>query len=268
MKTLGAKAYIWGQEECPDTKKIHMQGYVEFKKETRFSTLKKHMPRTHFEAAKGNRDANIAYCTKDGCNIVRNGFPFGEEELALMRQKELWDYFKDFAWRDWQKEVLKECELDSNDRKIIWIYEETGGVGKTLLAQYIHLKYEAVLATGKKSDVFHSVIEHSRTHLHVKVALLDIPREAMEFVHFGTIEKIKDCMVKSGKYEGGTWTQSRKYAPHVICFANTPPKREKMSKDRWSVFKIVDGQLIEEKQELFKWGEENPRGGNEFFDYQ
>lgn len=43
----------------------HLQGYIEFKNSKRFSTLKKLLPRTHWEARKGTAEQASNYCKKD-----------------------------------------------------------------------------------------------------------------------------------------------------------------------------------------------------------
>ena len=64
--------------------------------------------------------------------------------------------------------------------------------------------------------------------------MLDIPRHQLDYVGYGALEQLKNGMIYSGKYEGGTCLFDN---PHVIVFANEPPKIEKMSLDRW---KIID----------------------------
>jgi len=53
------------RERCPDTGREHTQGYVEFKAPIRLAALKKVCPQTHWELAKGTREHNITYCTKE-----------------------------------------------------------------------------------------------------------------------------------------------------------------------------------------------------------
>jgi len=43
----------------------HLQGYVEFKHQKTLSALKKINKRIHWEIARGNRDQNIKYCSKE-----------------------------------------------------------------------------------------------------------------------------------------------------------------------------------------------------------
>lgn len=61
----GAKYCIGQIEECPNTAKKHLQFYIRFRVNRRFSWLKKNLPRTiHWEVAKGNFDQNYEYCSK------------------------------------------------------------------------------------------------------------------------------------------------------------------------------------------------------------
>lgn len=43
----------------------HLQGYASFSSAKRLSALKELLPRAHWEVARGDEQANIAYCTKD-----------------------------------------------------------------------------------------------------------------------------------------------------------------------------------------------------------
>lgn len=53
------------RETCPETKKQHWQGYVEFKKKISLGGLKKVDATAHWEAAKGSAQDNMAYCAKE-----------------------------------------------------------------------------------------------------------------------------------------------------------------------------------------------------------
>lgn len=67
LKDWECRKYIcWGIEECPTTKRIHYQGYIELLKPQRITALKKIAPTCHFEARKGTQDEAITYCQKDG----------------------------------------------------------------------------------------------------------------------------------------------------------------------------------------------------------
>lgn len=57
---------IFGCEECPDTKRLHLQSYCIFEQRIRFTALKKKYHETiHWEAAKGTAEQNYEYCSKE-----------------------------------------------------------------------------------------------------------------------------------------------------------------------------------------------------------
>lgn len=64
----GVNYICWGIETCPDTGKVHMQGYLELEKKKTFCGVKKMMgsQTVHLEKRHGTQDQAIDYCKKDG----------------------------------------------------------------------------------------------------------------------------------------------------------------------------------------------------------
>jgi len=221
--------YIIGKETSQNGT-AHLQGYVEAPNAIAFSRMKKIMPRAHIEKAKGKREQNIAYCSKEG-NVTSNidtdiGITPSGKYDAYMTKK-----YKDVQWHPWQREILDLLETEPSERKVYWYWEETGNVGKSFLTQYIDWKYDAIIAEGKRDDVFNQY----RTYLEKKqpsVAIMDVPRCNKEYVSYGMIEKIKNGIAYSGKYEGG---KLRIIPHHLIVFANFEPDVSKLSADRWVI---------------------------------
>lgn len=59
--------WCYGLETCPDTKKQHWQGYMEFNNPMSLRSLKTYMETTiHWEVRKGSQRQAIQYCQKDG----------------------------------------------------------------------------------------------------------------------------------------------------------------------------------------------------------
>lgn len=58
----------WGKEICPNSKKVHMQGWVQFKNKKRLNGVKKILgsPKIHLEVCQGSEGSNNKYCAKDG----------------------------------------------------------------------------------------------------------------------------------------------------------------------------------------------------------
>ena len=56
---------VYQQECCPDTGRMHIQGYVELENRVRFKKLLSEFPGTHWEKRKGSAEEASDYCKKD-----------------------------------------------------------------------------------------------------------------------------------------------------------------------------------------------------------
>ena len=66
------KYCVYQLEQCPDTGRRHIQGYIAFEKRVAFNVLSKRCPildGAHWEAAKGSAVSNRDYCTKDDSGL-------------------------------------------------------------------------------------------------------------------------------------------------------------------------------------------------------
>nr|QJI53694.1 MAG: replication-associated protein [Cressdnaviricota sp.] len=74
--TEACVAVIAAYEVAPDTGTPHIQGYVYYTNQRSFMSMKKALPRAHYEAALGTGDQNVAYCSKEGNVFLKEGvFP-------------------------------------------------------------------------------------------------------------------------------------------------------------------------------------------------
>lgn len=218
---------IYGKE-VGENNTPHLQGYIEFKEGKTLSRMKKYIPRAHFEYAKGNLESNMKYCSKDG--NVYSTFPLTRLQKGIKK-------YENIIWKEWQQEVIDIVDGPINNRNIYWFYEETGNVGKSFLTKYLYMKYNAIIADGKKTDIFNQInnwLEKNKEEDPL-LCLIDIPRACFNNISYAAIEKIQDGLMYSGKYEGGVCCFE---PPHVIVFANEEPNYEKCSLDRWQVIKL------------------------------
>ncbi len=209
----------------------HLQGFLSFKNPMSFSTLKKYLPKSHIEICKGGKNANLAYCKKDG-DFITN-FPLSRKERAL-------NSYNAVVWKPWQNEIIKLINEEPNNRDVHYFYEKNGNVGKSFLCKYLCLKYNAILADGKKSDVFNQVKvwDENNPEEDIKLVLIDIPRSGYNNFSYKAIEALKTGMLYSGKYEGGLFVFDK--PPHVVIFANEEPDLDKtLSEDRWKI-KVIE----------------------------
>lgn len=80
LNTEKCNYYIYQEEECPETKKRHLQGYAEFKCQLRLSEAKKQFndDSIHLEPRWGTQDQAIEYCSKKESRVgetIRWGMP-------------------------------------------------------------------------------------------------------------------------------------------------------------------------------------------------
>lgn len=229
--------YVIGKE-VGENLTPHLQGYIEHKNQIDFNLIKKVMPRAHLECARGSTKQNYKYCTKDS-DFVTNIIipPTPEEEYNEYMKEE----YKDVEWKPWQQAVIDLINTTPSKRIVYWLWEEQGNEGKTFLAKYLDWKYDAIIANGKQADVFNQYREYLKTK-QPKLAIIDIPRSHELYVCYSTLEKIKDGLCYSGKYEGG---KLRIIPHHLLIFANFEPPQEMLSLDRWRIINITDdSQLI------------------------
>lgn len=214
--------YIIG-EEIGEQGTPHLQGYVEFNKRKRLSQLKIINNKCHWEIAKGNKNDNIKYCSKD--NKYHTNFK--------IPRKFIWP--SETEWYPWQKEILKIISTIPDNRTIYWYWSAEGKTGKTTFTNYLAVTHNAILCPSKTNDAFHRIAKAFDENEAIDLVVFDVPRCSIEFINYSVIEKIKDGQVVSGKYEGA---QCVFPSPHVIIFANEQPSYSQLSSDRWVVTNI------------------------------
>lgn len=206
-------------QEVGESNTPHLQGYVEFKNKLRPMSVF-HNKRFHWEKAKGNKKQNIDYCSKEKVWLIH------PEPVQVITKDQLYD---------WQKQVIEEIKEDADDRKIIWICSELGGVGKTTFQKYLVVKEDFIILGGKSADIKHAISEYHKINGKTPERIcINIPR-CHDSHNYDGFEQIKDMLFYSGKYEGGMVCGK---SPHLYIFANAEPEIYKMSEDRWIIRRI------------------------------
>lgn len=212
-------------EEVGDKGTPHLQGYIEFPAPKKWTTVQNLFnKKAHIEKAKGTRKQNLTYCKKDG--KFHSNFPVPLKEQILAK-------YEDVEWYDWQKKIIALHDEPAGDRKIVWVTDYVGNRGKSFLTRYMVVKFNIILADGKKADVFHQIakrLEDVDNEDVFDMVILDIPRHNQEFINYGLLEQLKNGCIMSGKFEGGVFVFP---SPHVIVMSNELPDYTKFSQDRW-----------------------------------
>lgn len=130
----------------------------------------------------------------------------------------------------WQKQCLKICLTEKNDRTINWFWEGPGCRGKTQFCKYMYVNHKAlILGNGAFKDIAAAVTENP------KIVLMNLTRDLEERINYSALEAVKDGMIFSSKYKSGVKVFN---SPVVVVFANYPPRKDSMSLDRWNVIEI------------------------------
>lgn len=220
-KFLGHK-YIMGKE-VGENGTPHIQGYIEFADKKRPIEFIKDK-RIHWEKAKGNKEANLKYCSKDD-NFVTN----------FEMRKKIKDPLDGKVLYDWQKEILELVKTEPDDRSIYWYWEPNGNCGKSALTKHICMNYKAMMVEGKGNDIKYGIAEWI-AEKDLDIVIMDFERSLEEYVSYSCIEKIKNGCFYNNKYES---KQCIFNPPHIVIFANFEPNISKLSKDRWKIKELV-----------------------------
>ena len=140
---------------------------------------------------------------------------------------------------------------EHNGRKVFWYYDEIGGTGKSVLADYLAItepqKWFTTGAFGNAKDASQIITNAISSGWNGHGIIIDLPRQAESNVGFyQVIEDLKtvESLPKSTpkvKYLGAI--------PHVIVFANWKPNFSKLSRDRWVLRQIkVKADLISQEE--------------------
>ncbi len=289
---------ILGEEICPNTGRLHLQGYVALRNAMTMSGLKKAINRktglnAHIEPKKADdvRDA-IGYCEKDGDfhewgakkgqgrrtdleaisaiskkgghgamrqirdehygSFVRyhSGIEKGLEidRTRIEEEKEVIKY-RGAELRNWQKQCIALLR-NQDTRKILWVVDRVGKEGKTYLTGFIASRFEDVYETqsGKGADMAHGWDRQ-------EYVIVDVPCSEESIFNYGSIEKLKNGRVWSGKYN--SHIKIRSGGTKLVVFANKYPNRDRMMKDRFDIIDIqrmADGLDPLTQQEAREYG--------------
>lgn len=150
---------------------------------------------------------------------------------TIKKKRKLEEMSKDYSGaslRPWQKIVIKKLGAQ-DDRKVTWVYDPTGNIGKSWLGNYLLSTQDTFLIEGgKRADIAYA-------YNYEKNVVFDFTRSQEEQVNYSTIESFKNGRIFSSKYESGL----KLFAPaKVLCLSNFYPDKSKLSEDRWQILEF------------------------------
>lgn len=262
-------SYVIVGRERGDSGTPHLQGYLSCVVRRTLAYLKQNVSQgAHWELRRGSAAQASDYCKKDGQFTEWGELPVDQGNRTDIDRYKEWlksldeppsermiaDNFTSLYIRyrssclklasmlckpvdleneppkPWQDEVMEIVKQPAHKRKIHFYVDVTGGVGKSWLMRKLltlHPDDVQILGIGRRDDLSYAVDPHR------SIFVFDIPRGAMEFICYDILEKLKDRVLFSPKYESVTKTLLK--TPHVLVLCNEHPDMNKMTGDRYEI---------------------------------
>lgn len=251
----------------------HLQGFVHlqaaFLKAKEGTVTKwKSFPgfqRSHLESAKGTDEDSRIYCNKDGNVITEIGsaepledvwsqiaratsesqvreidpeiYVKYHHQIATIVEKnkvpDISEFIKPLErLREWQEDALVKLNAQ-NDRNILFIIDEEGGKGKSVLGNHLAVTENAFLCTGgREADLTYAFRAHLKMYPLSKIAIIDMARcNDLDHFPWNFMENLKNNRMVNKKYKSETFYF---HPQKVIVFMNQEPERSKLSNDRFN----------------------------------
>lgn len=214
----------------------HYQGIMSFTKKVRRNNARKILQDIATEELKF---PGIDYCEKTR-NIA------GADRYVMKEDTRIagpWE-FGDFPQTDdvirvrepehqWEFEILNILKEPADLRVIYWYWEPVGNVGKTSFAKYLCVKHGAIMIGGSAADMMYAV---AASKIKPKICVMNFAMDTnINRIDYTGLESVKDGVFFSSKYESGMVLFNQ---PHLIVFANAPPRMDKMGAARWDIREI------------------------------
>jgi len=131
----------------------------------------------------------------------------------------------------WQTDLYGDLTGPVSRRKVIWIYDLIGNIGKSTFAARYRPNATFIVSGGKHEDIMYAFSQA----LAVEVVFFDYGRDQETVFPYRLLEKFKDGCFLSSKYVS---RMVRFPTPHVVVLANFAPDKNKLSQDRWDIREI------------------------------
>lgn len=243
LKSADGCTWFIFQEEIGAAGTPHLQGLIHFNPKKRFEQIRTlFLDRAHIEPCK-SVPASVAYCSKADTRVagtephrygpVPEPRPRGDAPRLCPERLQV---VPATALYPWQKYLVDIAQSPVDDRAVWWVWEPHGGAGKSAIAKYLVVHHGALFVSGRGTDILCAIaLVNKTTGEWPELCIIDVPRENANAVSFSTIEKLKNGLAFSSKYESGMLV----FPPmHLIIFANAPPDLTKLSIDRWHIIEL------------------------------
>ena len=163
-------------------------------------------------------------------------------------------------WYPWQKELYDELFYatgevrPADNRKINFIYDPEGGVGKSIFVKFLYTKHPDIITKvsfGTASQLRSSLINMGNSK---RIYFIDIPRSKEKYSSdsdlLNAIEDLKNGFISSPMY--GKDSSLLIEPPHIVIISNYLFEDTGLSKDRWVIREIKDKKFTDITVEVMK----------------
>lgn len=267
---------IYGKETGEANQTPHLQGYIQMKRKMRLTGLKKLLMKAHWEAAKGNADSNVKYCSKEGnvttrgtivtkgkrkCDMVdcvkmqvdnKSTEDILEKHGAgyIMNKKKIDEIAEEIKTERCRTALKKNAEL-------ITLREWQQKAIEILMSQTdreILFIVDEVGGQGKSFLTDYLIAKENAVafdngksadikygYTGQEIVIFDLCRSEADHINYGVIENIKNGRFFSTKYECRQKIYLNK--PKVIVMMNHFPEMTKLSNDRYIIYLLVNNEI-------------------------
>ena len=271
-----ATKYGTYQRERGENGTEHIQGYLVFKTVKSLETLKRIIPRAHWEIRKGTHIEARDYCQKEDTKIGET-VTWGIEPRPGKRT-DLVDGVR-FLREGCSFAELVDKIGNSAIRYKRHLYEAADSIDQAVTKKRIKLNFEEAVLRDWQKHLLDKIMEEpdersvywitdeignqgktwfAKYLVHTKgaalfgnnksadvkyafkgerIAIFDLCRSTEDRVNYEVIESIKNGIFFSSKY--GSETKSYE-CPHVIVLSNFGPDKSKLSDDRWKIINLIN----------------------------
>lgn len=118
----------------------------------------------------------------------------------------------------------------------MWVYDPVGNSGKTWLANFMSVLYSYELVDGVQTARDLCQLISNNVH----GFCIDLSRASVETFDYNVLESLKNGFIMSGKYNGRILQFE---TVPVMVLSNYLPDYPKLSRDRWDVLTLGEGQF-------------------------
>lgn len=254
----------------------HLQGYVEFKKVQRMTSVKRLLgeDRIHLEGRMGTCEEAIDYCKKDNnwidygehkCTVPGQRTEIGKAITLFLEGKSESEVSEciGYSWVRSRGHILAHVRQVEADRHRLLAAESYNNVvlrdwQQELLEvlsgdphpRQVIWYYDADGNAGKTFMSKYLVHKHNAArydnaksvdvkyaYTGQRICVFDLVRSCSDHINYEIIEQIKNGIFFSTKYISQCKTFM---VPHVVCFSNEMPDQTKLSADRWNIIDLVN----------------------------